>query len=344
MKLLSALKHLFVPHHGNDYKPHFFREISVAIILFGSTFLLGASLGSSFFIHKTVLGASIAANVLVDLTNETRLAYNESPLVRNELLDKAAELKGRDMVSEGYFAHESPKGVTPWHWFKEVGYTFLYAGENLAVNFTESQDVQNAWMTSPLHRENILNVKFREIGIATIEGIYKGNPTIFVVQEFGTPAVAVAKAETTPVVESVPEEQPTSLPAPAVVKEEPKATGDLAIASGEVKGENVDPTPEYRPIVNTTKLAVVKNTESVEAIPEAAPVNPEVKYSAWYERLIFWGPDYIDTLYKILIILIALALITMIVVEIRRQHYKHIMYGAVMLAVLSIFVFINQQF
>ena len=31
----------------------------------------------------------------------------------------------------------------------------MYAGENLAVDFTESTDIENAWLASPKHRDNI---------------------------------------------------------------------------------------------------------------------------------------------------------------------------------------------
>ncbi|MCX6757080.1 MAG: hypothetical protein NTW35_02965 [Candidatus Nomurabacteria bacterium] len=142
MKVHHIAKHLFIPHEGNEYRPHFFRELSIGIILIISIFLLGISFGSSFFIHKTILGSSVASSVLVDLTNNSRIAYNEVPLTLNTKLQHAALLKGEDMSKVGYFSHESPTGVTPWHWFKEAGYTFLYAGENLAINFTESNDVE----------------------------------------------------------------------------------------------------------------------------------------------------------------------------------------------------------
>ena len=325
MKLFTALKHVFVPHEGNDYKPHFFREFSVAAILFGSVFLLGASLGSSFFIHKTVLGASVAANVLVDLTNDSRIAYNAPPLVRSATLDQAATMKGVDMVTKAYFAHESPDGVTPWHWFKQVGYTFLYAGENLAVNFTDNKDVEDAWLASPLHRKNILDARFKEIGLATIEGEYKGNQTIFVVQMFGTPATPK------PVVVT-----PLSADTPAA-DTDATSTPLLAQVIGEVKGETV---PEYEPIVTTSELAIVKNNENVEAVP-ATYVAVE-QYSTWYDKLVFNGAYYVGMLYKILIVVIAIALLMMIFIEIRRQHYKHIGYGLLMLVVLTIMVYINR--
>jgi hypothetical protein len=69
-----------------------------------------------------------------------------------------------------------------------VGYKYSAAGENLAINFVESKDINDAWMRSPGHRANILNNKFTEVGIAAAQGIYRGRQTIFVVQFFGKPA------------------------------------------------------------------------------------------------------------------------------------------------------------
>ncbi len=329
MKLVTAFKHLFIPHDKNDYKPHFFRELSVAIILFGSMFLLGASFGSSFLIHKTVEGASIAADVLIDLTNEDRIAFNEAPLIKNKKLDEAAALKGQDMSNKGYFAHTSPEGITPWYWFKQAKYDFLYAGENLAINFTEAQDVENAWLNSPAHRANLLSVKFHEIGIATVEGIYNNNPTIFVVQMFGTPAVAeTALTEDTNKVKEVSETTQN------------KKDTELA-TNGEVKGEtSVD--SGLIPVLSTDTLEIVKNEHGMEMkIITSTPVET---YSTWYGRLLFGGSRYIEMVYKILIFIIALALITMILVEIRKQHPRHILYGVALLLVLTAFVYINHGF
>lgn len=105
----------------------------------------------------------------------------------NDLLSAAAQLKANDMAAKGYFAHVSPDGKTPWYWIDKVGYSYDYAGENLAVNFIDSADVSNAWMASPTHRANILNPVFKEVGTATAVGTYKGRNAIFVVQLFGTP-------------------------------------------------------------------------------------------------------------------------------------------------------------
>ena len=131
--------------------------------------------------------SSIYASLLVELTNKNRVDRNISELKVNPLLESAAQMKADDMASKGYFAHNTPDGKTPWYWIEKAGYKYLYAGENLAVNFENSEDVENAWMNSEGHRLNILNPRYTEVGIATSTGTYKGRTATFVVQMFASP-------------------------------------------------------------------------------------------------------------------------------------------------------------
>ena len=349
MKILTAFKHLFIPHEHNDYKPHFFRELSVFILFTASIFALGASFGSYFFIHRTVLGAEIASAVLIDLTNEDRIAANQPALLRSPKLDNAAQLKGEDMASKQYFSHDSPEGVTPWFWFRKVGYNFLYAGENLAINFTDSSEVEKAWLNSPTHRANIMNVEFREIGMATVQGVYNDYPTIYIVQMFGTPAYGKTTKETTVTKEVTKKEIPAENIAvldtgsSSTVKGDSVQKLDVATTSLETVATTTDKATEsVAEIMNTQEMIVVKNTE---VLGEEIKNNEHVPfYSKWYQRFIFNAPYYVETLYIILLILITVALITMIVVEIKKQHYLHILYGVMLLAVLIIFMYINKGF
>lgn len=321
----QAFKHLFIPHEHNDYKPHFFREVSVAVLVGIIMFLLGLSAGSSFFVHRTILGANMSVPVLIDLTNESRLANNEAPLLRSELLDKAANLKAENMAEEKYFAHTSPKGITPWYWFKQVGYSFLYAGENLAVNFTDPTDVRDAWLASPKHRENLLDVKFREIGMATVDGLYEGDSSIYIVQLFGTPTVLATS-----------EEKSTSQPQDSSSGQE-----DSTLATNQqIKGEST--SASYESVVDTKTLAVIKNNNVKEESLSATGAVPT--YSTWYQRIIFGSPYYVQMLYMVLFIAVLIALISMVVIEIQRQHWKHIVYGLSMLLVITLSALINQAF
>ncbi len=186
--MLGLLKKYFVPHPENGHVPHLLRVETVLAML--AAVLVAEVL---FIVHIIALGqsgmlATIIANVLIDRTNEERLAEGIPALTANPLLARAAQMKAEDMAKRGYFAHTSPAGVTPWHWFGEAGYRYLRAGENLAVNFVDSEDVIRAWMDSPKHRENIENGKYTEIGIGTATGTYRGKETVFIVQLFGLPS------------------------------------------------------------------------------------------------------------------------------------------------------------
>jgi hypothetical protein len=192
MSLIRQLKHIFIPHEGNQYKPHFFREHVMLSLLIGSIFMLLVSFTSYTILRTTDFGSSVVASVLIDLTNQTRIHNNLPPLLRNDKLQKAAELKGEDMVTRQYFSHYAPDGTSPWYWFKKVGYDFSFAGENLAINFSSSRDVEKAWLASQKHKDNILNQNYEDTAIATIHGNSSSTPLLFVVQLFG-------KASSTPI-------------------------------------------------------------------------------------------------------------------------------------------------
>jgi hypothetical protein len=157
--------------------------------IFALTLLLVSVLGLGLGLRGSYdYLAAIYVDTLITLANKDRGQGSE--LKVNELLTKAAQNKANDMASKGYFSHVTPEGRTPWEWITEAGYRYTYAGENLAVNFENSEDVNNAWLNSPGHRSNIMNSKFTEIGIATAEGMYNGHKATYVVQMFGTPQKA----------------------------------------------------------------------------------------------------------------------------------------------------------
>lgn len=163
-------------------------------------------------------GAAVVSAVLVDLANNDRAAESRPSLRINPVLVAAAQAKANDMAAKSYFSHDSPDGKDSWYWFKEAGYSFTYAGENLAVDFSDSADVERAWMNSPTHRDNLLDPKFTEIGIALAEGTYNGRATTFVVQMFGAPAGA---SEVSALIQEIATSQDATEPALATTIQEP---------------------------------------------------------------------------------------------------------------------------
>ena len=274
MDFLKDLFHSFIPNSENDYKPHFFRVRAVLttavviLILAGGALTVQTAIRSNFDYI-----AAVVASALVDLTNGDRSANGFPRLALNPVLQRVAELKAADMAAKSYFAHNSPDGITPWHWFGEAGYDFAYAGENLATYFSDSADVARAWMNSPGHRANILNEHFTEIGIATAEGTYNGVPTVFVVQMFGTPAARLS----TPVATETPAtkiETPDTAPsqvagtstAPTL---EPATTTPEQPAT--VSPPKVTVTSVSKPASTTSPIIILGSTAEEFTLPEVDP-------------------------------------------------------------------------
>ncbi len=144
---------------------------------------------------------------LLGFTNKIREERGLSDLKLNIALSKAAEAKAEDMLEKDYWAHTSPDGKEPWDFIISSGYDYLYAGENLAVDFNNSESVVDAWYDSASHRKNLLSDKYTEIGFAVVNGEFEGRKTTIVVQMFGYPRTSspVASSASTSVAEIVPE-------------------------------------------------------------------------------------------------------------------------------------------
>jgi len=108
----------------------------------------------SFFIEVSAdQTVSITSEEIIRMVNDSRQAAGLEVLAVNEKLSQAAKAKAEDMLKEGYFAHNSPNGKTPWFWIEKAGYDYRYAGENLAMDFKNAQEQHAAWMASPTHKK-----------------------------------------------------------------------------------------------------------------------------------------------------------------------------------------------
>lgn len=244
------LKHFFIPHPETHKAAHL---ISTPAFLIYILLFLALQFGFKdlSIIRPDILGisANIEVKELIRLTNQQREKNGLSPLTENSLLNQAAGEKAKNMFAENYWAHYSPSGRDPWSFILGAGYKFSYAGENLARNFHTSQEVVDAWMASPSHKENIINPHYTDIGMAVSFGKINGQDTVLIVQEFGSPVEFIAKANPTtapianvqaplpslsPGLTAQPSLSPTPSSTPLVVgvaKEQPPVTPPVLIDS-----------------------------------------------------------------------------------------------------------------
>lgn len=236
-QIIAKTEKTFFPSKSNDYQPFILRPKNLfvlAVILLVIKILIFSWL---VYFPRTTEFAMVTSSELTTLANKERTAKGLVPLKINDKLVKAAQEKAQDMINNGYFAHTSPVGITPWYWFDRVGYNYVAAGENLAKDFTDSQFLHQAWMNSPSHRANILNKNYQEIGIAVIEGKINGINTVLAVQMFGK-AVAKKVAEQ-PQVEVTPSQMAVSAPKEEVVS--PSISGATSPTVLEVIAQNSEP-------------------------------------------------------------------------------------------------------
>jgi uncharacterized protein YkwD len=123
------------------------------------------------------LSQATMENSITCLVNDERTAYGLQPVTPNGQLRQAALSHSNEMVSEGYFEHTSPAGVTFMDRIESAGYMrgarSWSVGENLVWGSEElstPQALVTAWMNSPPHRENLLRPTFREMGLAAVSG------------------------------------------------------------------------------------------------------------------------------------------------------------------------------
>jgi hypothetical protein len=370
-KVREVVKNYFIPHEGNGNRPHILRPRAIAFVCMVALVAESAFVfGAKYIIPQSKLFGIIEVNALIDETNQSRVANDLPDLQVSPLLQAAAQEKANDEATKGYFAHTSPQGLTPWYWFQQVGYNFDYAGENLAVNFSDSQDVTTAWMNSPEHRANILSTDFTQIGIAAAQGVYEGEPTTFVVEEFGTPAPAAAptpfvdtaSAATAPVIATAPaaatpKVTPVVQPSAKTVAAKSATISKTAPTSVTTVPVVVAMQSSSAPAMQQTFIAVQgEATQTVPAVPTTVPATTSVPsvgataaatpfpaQSNIVQQILSDPKALTNDFYLFVMILFLIALTLNIFINIRVQYPKLIAGGLLVIVVVGLCIMLNQN-
>jgi uncharacterized protein YkwD len=139
-------------------------------------------------------GAFVRARV-VDLVNvargKGRRCGNERfaaapPLGVSRKLNEAAAVHARDMARRKFFEHQGSDGSQPKDRVLRAGYRPRLTGENIAYGPESAEEVVAGWLASPGHCANIMDPRFREIGVGLATGRKRGH--IYWVQTFGAPS------------------------------------------------------------------------------------------------------------------------------------------------------------
>ncbi len=268
MNILRFFKKTFFPCVENNYFPLFLKEKFLNLYLILLLILKIFTIPLIFSISKTVFFADIHKPTLINFLNFERKIRGLPPLSENPLLNQSAYLKAKDILEKDYFSHFSPEGISPWYWFKLTGYEYQFAGENLAIGFLDSKEVHEAWMSSPSHRQNILNPNYKEIGIAVLKGEFNGSEVYVVVQHFGSPKVVLAedKEKFTQNQTSIPISTPTETNIKIQPSTSTEGTTSIGNTSTFALTEKEQISPSQKITFNLVKFLALRYTSILNVI------------------------------------------------------------------------------
>lgn len=149
--------------------------------LASAAFVVAAAVAVPVAAPHTADAATLAQTLQTQvdsLVDAKRARAGCGPLAIDVRLTLAAQRHAVDMATKKYFSHTSLNGTTWIQRIKATGYPSP-AGENIARGYSTATAVVTAWMNSYGHRKNLLNCKFKRVGVG-----YAG-PGHYWVQDFG---------------------------------------------------------------------------------------------------------------------------------------------------------------
>ncbi len=106
---------------------------------------------------------------LFDLINEHRKNEGVSNLQLSNQLSDAATVRSLEMAWSGNFSHTRPNGKSAYTISNDFSFDFKILGENIAKGIVDSKDVINYWKDSLGSYKNIVNLKYKYVGIGVVE-------------------------------------------------------------------------------------------------------------------------------------------------------------------------------
>ena len=128
-------------------------------------------------------------DLVFEMTNQARRAKGLAPLCKDDELRNVARAYSNDMLVRRFFDHTTPDGVSfderisdrYRHRARIIGENIWSAsGYSLGTIHQVAQDIVDDWMSSPGHRENILDPRFTHLGV----GVSARRQSIRATQEF----------------------------------------------------------------------------------------------------------------------------------------------------------------
>jgi uncharacterized protein YkwD len=170
-----------------------FAVIAAAVAVIGAVGVGASAATAAVDSSRTVSAQDRLESQILATLNAARRARGLKPLRLSAALSTAADGHSRSMATYGFFSHASRDGRTLAHRVRNYGRGSRWlAGENLlwASPTLEASEALQMWMDSPGHRKNMLEPRWREVGLSAVSvpvapGVFGGLTVVIVTADFG---------------------------------------------------------------------------------------------------------------------------------------------------------------
>lgn len=151
------------------------------VLMLGLAFAAGACIGTpdgpAVSRSEPLRDLSSVEQAFLDLLNAHRMDNGAPEVMAERALNEGALSYSQRMGNEGFFDHVAPDGSTFGPRMCDAGYEpacgpSTIIGENIAAGQRTAREVFDAWRMSPGHNANMLDERYRVVGIgrATVSG------------------------------------------------------------------------------------------------------------------------------------------------------------------------------
>lgn len=119
------------------------------------------------------LGPGRIESALVAEMNKARAERGRKPLRMSPTLRRPARAQSRYLLATGQLTHDGPDGAPFWTRLVDAGFPRdRWMAENLAelggCDASTARRTVQMWMNSPGHRTNLLNPRYRWVGVGSV--------------------------------------------------------------------------------------------------------------------------------------------------------------------------------
>lgn len=131
---------------------------------------------------EPILTEREAEVLLIELINNQRMDAGQIPLMEEDRLREMARGHSRDMSENQFARHVSPSTGDLVDRVKKANIAYLKVGENIAIN-TSIDSAHRSLMTSPAHRQNILDPEYRYLGVGVTRQLKPSGQVLYLITE-----------------------------------------------------------------------------------------------------------------------------------------------------------------